>query len=130
MVQTRSLAADKRSLPNVSKKEFTLEEPEKFKLLLVTCPTVFPYMPSIQRRKAHQKTLRNVSFHTIYSKSFRTAVKHVFLIRVAAFACRVHTPRWTVASQERGIRILVCRRHRTNSNRGGDPFLLYGRADS
>ena len=40
------------------------EEPEEFRLLPETCPVVFAYMPSIQRRKAHHKTLRNVSFHT------------------------------------------------------------------
>ena len=40
------------------------EEPEEFRLLPETCPVVFAYMPSIHRRKAHHKTLRNVSFHT------------------------------------------------------------------
>jgi len=45
-------------------KGFTFEEPERFKLLIETCPVVFAYMPSIQRRKAHQKTQRNVKFLT------------------------------------------------------------------
>jgi len=43
---------------------FTFEELEDFKLLIEKCPVVFAYMPSIQRRKAHQETQRNVKFLT------------------------------------------------------------------
>jgi len=40
------------------------EEPEQFRLFPETCPVVVAFMPSIQRRKAHHKTLRNASFDT------------------------------------------------------------------
>jgi hypothetical protein len=46
------------------------EEREKFTLLPQTCPAVSAYMPSIQRRKAHSKTLRNITFHTIILSRF------------------------------------------------------------
>ena len=55
-------------LPSANRANF--EEPEEFRLLLETCPVVFAYMPSIQRRKAHHKTLRNVSFHTFIIGGF------------------------------------------------------------
>jgi len=52
-VQTLSLVATNGS--RQIKKGFTLEEQEEFKLPIERCPMVFPYMPSMQRRKAHQK---------------------------------------------------------------------------
>ena len=62
-VQTLNLVATNGPcLASTNRVQF--EEPEEFKLLTETCPMVFPYMPSIQRRKAHQKTQRNVRFHT------------------------------------------------------------------
>ena len=62
-VQTLNLVATNGPcLASTNRVQF--EEPEEFKLLTETCPMVLPYMPSIQRRKAHQKTQRNVRFHT------------------------------------------------------------------
>jgi len=64
---------------------FTFEEQEEFKLLIKTCPMVFPYMPSIQRRKAHQKTQRNVRFLTTILFSVSHGGQAHFLTGFAAF---------------------------------------------
>jgi len=64
---------------------FTFEEPEEFKLLIETCPMVFPYMPSIQRGKAHQKTQRNVKFLTAILVFVSLGRQAHFLTGFAAF---------------------------------------------
>jgi hypothetical protein len=46
---------------------------------------VFPYMPSIQGRKAHQKTQQNTKFLTGILIVVSQAVKHIFLTGFAAF---------------------------------------------
>jgi hypothetical protein len=63
-VQTLILDMTNGSCPN-SVNRVHFEELEEFRLLPETCPVAVAYMPSIQRRKAHHKTLRNVSFHRV-----------------------------------------------------------------
>ena len=69
-VQTLNLVATNGPcLASTNRVQF--EEPEEFKLLTETCPMVFPYMPSIQRRKAHQKPVAEHKVpHTYSSRRF------------------------------------------------------------
>jgi len=75
----------RQTLPAKLQKGFTFEEPERFKLLIETCPVVFAYMPSIQRRKAHQKTQRNTGFLTAIVVVVPLGDKQIFFMGIAAF---------------------------------------------